>query len=142
MAERLAHLERVDDYSQQLTKAIQELGTALEHYRAGEPLRLPPSCRMFPEINRLLLVLGFKDKTDVANPISSLNMGRPAFFAQQSGARLRSGAVSGQQNAGQPSQPLPWLPLPTEGPFTPMPGMSGPLRQEVSGKSSRDNGDG
>ncbi|HLZ63357.1 MAG TPA: hypothetical protein VKR06_41010 [Ktedonosporobacter sp.] len=136
MAERLAHLEQVDGYSQRLIRAIQELGTALEHYRSGEPLRVPPGCRAFPEINRLLLVLGFKDRVDMPNPLPSSGGGKPTVPPTLSpGLRARLGTAAMQHGFGQPSQPLPQMSsLPNEGLITPIAGSAGFSLDEVSGK--------
>lgn len=61
MADRLVRTEGVDNYLQRLTKALGDLSMALERQRMGNPLRLPPSYREFPEIKRLLLAMGMSE---------------------------------------------------------------------------------
>ncbi len=61
MADRL---ERVDVYSQQLSRALSDLSLAIERYRAGGPFIIPPSAHDFPEINHLLLAMGLKEKIE------------------------------------------------------------------------------
>ncbi len=61
MADRLVRTEGVDNYLQRLTKALSDLSMALEQQRMGNPFRLPPSCREFPEIRRLLLAMGVSE---------------------------------------------------------------------------------
>ncbi len=68
MADRLMRLERVDVYSQQLSRALSDLSLAIERYRAGGPFIIPPSAHDFPEINHLLLAMGLKEKTDMPRP--------------------------------------------------------------------------
>jgi hypothetical protein len=68
MADRLMRLEQGQIYSQRLNRALVELSQAIERYRLGGPLIIPPSCNEFTEINHLLLVMGLKEKTEVVQP--------------------------------------------------------------------------
>jgi hypothetical protein len=60
MADRLMRFEQVDTYVQKLTRALNDLSSAFESYRAYGRFTLPPSCGEFPEIQRLLLAMGMR----------------------------------------------------------------------------------
>ncbi|MBE3560462.1 MAG: hypothetical protein IMW89_14745, partial [Ktedonobacteraceae bacterium] len=62
MAERLMHFEQAHSHAQRLNAALREVTTSIELYRKGETFRYPASCKAYPELNRLLRVLGFKEK--------------------------------------------------------------------------------
>lgn len=64
MAERLSRVEQVDAYARALRETIQELSAAIERYKHGRPLLLPASCKNFPEIMRLLAVLGIRESNE------------------------------------------------------------------------------
>ena len=72
LADRLMYREQTDAYLQRLTQALTELGMAIERYRSGGPLIIPLACNDFPEINRLLLAMGLKDKVDTFRPRHSV----------------------------------------------------------------------
>ncbi len=77
LADRLMHVEQADAYLQRLTLALAELGIALERYRFGGPLIIPPACNDFPEVNRLLLAMGLKEKVDTFRPRHSVPTTEP-----------------------------------------------------------------
>lgn len=66
MAERLIRLEQYETYAQRLSRALTELSIAIDRYRMGGPLILPPSAGEFVEINNLLLAMGLKEAVDAA----------------------------------------------------------------------------
>jgi uncharacterized protein YhhL (DUF1145 family) len=68
LADRLMHMEQADAYLQRLTQALAELDIAIERYRFGGPLIIPSACNDFPEVNRLLLAMGLKEKVDTFRP--------------------------------------------------------------------------
>jgi hypothetical protein len=68
MADRLMRLEQGQIYSQRLNRALVELSQAIERYRLGGPLMIPPSCNELTEINHLLLVMGLKEKAEIVQP--------------------------------------------------------------------------
>lgn len=72
MAERLAHLEYADTYAQRLTRALQDLFTVVESFKEGEPFMLPPSCKQFPEMNRLLYALSPKGERSMLSDPSQI----------------------------------------------------------------------
>jgi hypothetical protein len=61
MAERTSHTEMVENYLQQLTKALNDFCSTLEKRRSGQSLSLPASYRKLPEMRRLVLALGIKE---------------------------------------------------------------------------------
>ncbi len=77
LADRLMHVEQADAYLQRLTQALAELGIALDRYRFGGPLIIPPACNDFPEVNRLLLAMGLKEKVDTFRPRHSVPTTEP-----------------------------------------------------------------
>ena len=62
MAERLMRLGQASIYTQRLFRSLGELSIALERAAAGAPFVVPPSCREFVEINRLLVALRSNSK--------------------------------------------------------------------------------
>jgi hypothetical protein len=66
MADRLMRLEQYEGYAQRLSRALTELSIAIDRYRMGGPLILPPSAAEFAEINNLLLAMGLKEAADAA----------------------------------------------------------------------------
>ena len=85
MADRLMRLEQFEVYAQHLSRALTELSVAIDRYRMGGPLILPPSVNEFAEINNLLLAMGLKEKVDAAHERqTSSNFGSPAQPAAQS----------------------------------------------------------
>ena len=68
MAERLSRSDKADDYLRHLTKILNNLSGALEHYHADQPLMISSSYKEFPEIKRLLLALGLSEKVRVQQP--------------------------------------------------------------------------
>lgn len=77
LADRLMYREQTEAYLQRLTQALAELGVAIERYRFGGPLIIPPACNDFPEINRLLLAMGLKEKVDTFRPRHSVPTAEP-----------------------------------------------------------------
>ena len=77
LADRLMHVEQADAYLQRLTQALAELGLAIERYRFGGPLIIPSACNDFPEVNRLLLAMGLKEKVDTFRPRHSVPTTEP-----------------------------------------------------------------
>ena len=63
MADRLMHLEQSERYAQRLTRALQELIMEIERTKTKEQLKLPVSCKSFPELARLVYVMGLKEKS-------------------------------------------------------------------------------
>lgn len=59
-ADRMMRLGQSEVYLRRLTAALADLSIAFDHYWAGGPLIIPPSCHNFPEINRLLLSIDLK----------------------------------------------------------------------------------
>lgn len=60
MADRLLRFERIELHSQKLAHALNELSHAFEIYRSSGRFTLPPACKEFPEIYRLLITMGMK----------------------------------------------------------------------------------
>lgn len=100
MADRLMHLEQSERYAQRLTRALQELIMEIEHAKTNEQFKLPVSCKSFPELVRLVYVIGLKEKSSA----SSLSFPGiiPGSVLPQSFSR--SGVPSSY--SGQISQPL------------------------------------
>ncbi len=68
LAERLMRLGQAHLQIQHLLTALGDLSVALEHFMAGEPFVMPPSCEAHMEIRRLLVVLRMKGVTLVPPP--------------------------------------------------------------------------
>lgn len=100
MADRLMHLEQSDHYAQYLTRALQELIMEIERAKTKEHFNLPVSCRSFPELVRLVYVIGLKDKSNDATVSSSgiVPGSLPPQLFNRSGVPL--------SYSGQISQPL------------------------------------
>lgn len=107
MADRLLRFDQADNYTQRLTRALNDLSHAFEVYRNSGRFTLPPSCNESPEIYRLLISMGMKQS--------------PA------------GSSDEQPGRRPPSKPLavPNTPYPPSGPLMPRSG-SRPL----AGRSS------
>ncbi len=67
MAERLARMEQSEVYAKGLSDALVALSAAIDQYKRGKPFVLPPICRNFPEIQRLLLSLELQDRVRVSH---------------------------------------------------------------------------
>lgn len=61
MVDRFSTMKRGNDYLKQLTRALNDVSSALEKNRSGQPLSLPEAYRQFPEIRRLLLAQEIKE---------------------------------------------------------------------------------
>lgn len=80
MADRLSHLEHSYHYAQRLTRALQELVASIERVKTGEQFKIPVSCKSFPDIVRLVYVIGLKEKSgDVSLSLSGLGPGSVPF---------------------------------------------------------------
>jgi len=97
MAERLTHLEDANQYTRRLTRALQELIVSVEYTHKGKPFYLPPSCQEFPEIRRLVYLLGLKH--EAAAPTHT-----PGMFLPQT--LKRSTIPLSRPGLRQKSQPL------------------------------------
>lgn len=64
LADRLSQLNQSKLYAQQVTHALVDLNLALERTQRGAPFMLPPSCKEFPEIARLLIAVGLDVPAD------------------------------------------------------------------------------
>lgn len=64
MAERLSRVEQVDAYARGLRQALHELSMAIEQFKRGKPFIVPPLCKNFPEIMRLLVSLEIRESVD------------------------------------------------------------------------------
>lgn len=73
MAERLTRLEQGDNYAQRLRKTINDLTIAIERYRSGSPFIMPQSCNDFPEIGRLLFIIGLRERAEAIRPPANAN---------------------------------------------------------------------
>ncbi len=103
MADRLIHFEHNEQRLHNLSIALGEAISALEKYRMGKPLVVPPSCANSPEIYRLLLAAGFQQA--LANP---QNIPQPAGNEKPS-----MNPISPQPLATRPMDtPLPISPYP------------------------------
>ena len=90
MAERLSRLEQSDIYAQRLSRALSDLGGAIERYRMGGPFMIPASCNDFAEINHLLLVMGARQNIDsVRSSFEPTGQSRVAQPVTQSEIRRR-----------------------------------------------------
>ncbi|MBO0780280.1 MAG: hypothetical protein J2P37_15755 [Ktedonobacteraceae bacterium] len=58
LAERLANLGEARKQSEMLSRALIDLGGAIERYRAGQPFKLPVTCERVPEITPILHAIG------------------------------------------------------------------------------------
>lgn len=95
MADRLARLGQVNQYTQRLMRALGEFCQVLERTPAGAPLLVPSSCSEFIEINRIMLSLQSRGHLPSTNPLAgSGSSGQPSTqpLAQRSGARTVSSA--------------------------------------------------
>jgi hypothetical protein len=119
MAERLARLGQINQYTQRLMRALSDFCTALERSPAGAPLLVPSSCNEFTEINRIILSLQSKGSLTAlpsTNPLSN-PYAQPATqpstqpLAQRSGTRTVSGSRQAPSSGG--------LPAPTANSFQP-----------------------
>jgi hypothetical protein len=111
MAERLTHLEEANQYAQRLTRALQELVVSVEQGNKGKTFRLPPSCRVFPEIRRLMYLLGCKEETGAP-------MRTPGRFLSQT---LKKSTIPLSRPGSRRSQTLPHLASHHMSVATPMP---------------------
>jgi hypothetical protein len=112
MAERLTHFEDANQYAQRLTRALQELIVSVEQVHKGKAFRLPSSCQVFPEIRRLMYLLGFKEETGA--PTRTPGMILPQMLKKSTIPLSRPGSR-------QRSQPLPQFTSHHIGMATPMP---------------------
>lgn len=64
MAERLLRMEQGVVQAQHLYKAIDDLINALERHKTGKPFVTPSSCNVFPELQRLLIVMGLRTRIE------------------------------------------------------------------------------
>ncbi len=144
MADRLMRLEQGQIYSQRLTRALVELSQAIERYRIGGPLIIPPSCNEVTEINHLLLVMGLKEKAEIVQPRYVSSTPPPSAVGQAAQGDLTAPAAgiptvphtpSFSPSATLPTWPGPqtWptpSPQPTPGvPKEGVPSSNEPLRQ-------------
>lgn len=125
MAERLAYLEQANDYAQRVSKALQELIGAVERSRAGSAFRIPASCKAFPEIGRLMHVLGLREKIE---PSSST----PGVVPHSTPVQVlnRSAIPPSFSGVKHPSQPLQSLNSRGNGGSTPVPKTTGHLHND------------
>jgi hypothetical protein len=117
MAERLMRLEQVEQYSRYLAYSLAELSVSIERYRLGGPFVIPLSCNNFPEINRLLLSMGLKEKLEAAQafqstgPMEALPSPSPApspvRVSSMQAAQQRSGNSRPDWSAQQPQRAFP-----------------------------------
>ena len=114
MADRLMRFEQADMRSQRLSYALSELIAALERYRAGTRFVIPQSSMQFPELQRLLMLMGLRQgaaaptapSQPLNRPTSSLTPGAP-----------QSAVGSPSQSAGTPPNRF----APPQAPATPFP---------------------
>ncbi len=116
MAERLSHLEESNEYAQHLTRALQELINAVEHVHRGKSFRFPLSCRKFPEIRRLMYLLGFRENAEAPARTPGLMPASAPFQVPK-----RSTMPLNPSGTQQTSQPLPQFMVRRTGVTTPMP---------------------
>lgn len=81
LAERLMRLGQAHLQIQHLLTALGDLSVALEHFMAGEPFAMPPSCEAHMEIRRLLVVLRMKGVTLVPPPTKRPSTSSPVMSA-------------------------------------------------------------
>jgi hypothetical protein len=74
MAERLQRLGQTEGYAQAQSRALSDLTSAFDGYKAGKPFQLPLSCNAFPEIKRLLTSAGFREGAGTLYPASTHNL--------------------------------------------------------------------
>jgi hypothetical protein len=79
LAERLMRLGQAHLQIQHLLTALGDLSVALEHFMAGEPFVMPPSCEAHMEIRRLLVVLRMKGVTLVPPPTKRPSTSSPVM---------------------------------------------------------------
>jgi hypothetical protein len=108
MAERLTRLGQMSAYTQRLMRALGDFCMAMERSPAGAPLLVPPSCREFTEINRIILSLQSKGSLTAlpaTNPLTNPYL-QPSTqpLAQRSGSRTVSG-VRSTPSSGPLQQP-------------------------------------
>lgn len=108
MAERLTRLGQMSAYTQRLMRALGDFCIAMERSPAGAPLLVPPSCREFTEINRIILSLQSKGSLTAlpaTNPLTNPYL-QPSTqpLAQRSGSRTVSG-VRSTPSSGPLQQP-------------------------------------
>jgi hypothetical protein len=108
MAERLTRLGQMSAYTQRLMRALGDFCMAMERSPAGAPLLVPPSCREFTEINRIILSLQSKGSLTAlpaTNPLTNPYL-QPSTqpLAQRSGSRTVSG-VRSTHSSGPLQQP-------------------------------------
>jgi hypothetical protein len=106
MVERLMYLEQSHDYAQRLNRAIQDLIVALEKSRGGNnTFIVPASCRPFPEIGRLLYILGLKEKSEYSLPTPGVvPHSTPIHFMPKLGSIPQS--LFGNQQSSQSLPPV------------------------------------
>ena len=89
MAERLTRMEQSELYAKGLSDALVALSASIDQYKRGKPFVLPPICRNFPEIQRLLLSLELQDRVRVSHVPTT-----PKLVDAQQGLASRSDAPS------------------------------------------------
>jgi len=106
MAERLARLGQINQYTQRLMRALSDFCIALEHSPAGAPLLIPSSCNEFTEINRIILSLQSKGSLTAlpsTNPlVTPYTQPSTQPLSQRSGTRTVSGARSAPSSGQLP----------------------------------------
>jgi hypothetical protein len=117
LAERLSRMERADNRLEQLSRGLYELTNALERHKSGGPFVMPPGYSELPELNRLLLTLGLKERFPRGRAMSTpLPFEPPTPTQSPTSMRLASG-----DQPFMPSQQQK-LPLtPPVNPVTPLP---------------------
>src|SRR5579883_359465 len=110
MADRWMRFEQSNVQGQRISKALVDLCTALERYRAGARLMIPSSCTEFPEIQRLLYIMGVRPAGNAQQLPSQPFQSPPVTPRQAPVAPRRAGS-------GFPSSPglFPQLPDTTPG---------------------------
>ena len=89
MAERLVRMEQSEVYAKGFSDALVALSASIDQYKRGKPFVLPPICRNFPEIQRLLLSLELQDRVQVPHVPTT-----PMLADGQQGIALHSVAQS------------------------------------------------
>lgn len=113
LAERLNRMEQADNHREQLSRGLYELTNALERHKNGGPFVMPPGYSELPELNRLLLVLGLKEKFSRGRAMNTPLPFVEAPTPPPTSPRL----ASDDQRLAPPSQQT----LPPSSPVTPLP---------------------
>jgi hypothetical protein len=103
MAERLSRVEQADAYARGLRQALQELSMAIENFKRGKPFIVPPLCKNFPEIMRLLVSLEIRENVE---PSRSPQAPRPSMTQYPSRPLNGPGNGYGSETIQQRPDPM------------------------------------